>query len=232
MTLKYLNLVGINTNRLPSPTVAAAHVTFSHVDISNNHTSICLNVVDNSPPYGIGLYTTIEYSKIHNCGRIPSSNQDHGLYISGNFTTIKHNYIYNNTDRGVQLRGSRGGVIMYNVIDRNGEGVLYGDITAATSAVDNLVAYNIVSRSQIRANVESYFSESEGVNNVFRDNCVWSTLNDGYYGRNGGIFTESGGFTAVNNTVVNSIMYRDANNGDYVLQPGSLCAGSRWRLFS
>ncbi len=219
ITFTQLKLDGVNAGGLPSPTVGSDHVTFSNVDVTNEHTAICFDLID-STTWGVAHYTTIDSSRIHGCGELPSTNQDHGIYISGYYATITNNYIYDNADRGVQLRGSQNGTIQHNVIDRNGEGVIFGDQVTSNNDVSN----NIVSNSNIRWNAESFWGSGPvGTGNSFHNNCVWASNSESYYDSQGGV-DGANGFSASSNTIGNPL-YVDANAGNYAIASGSPCAG-------
>jgi parallel beta-helix repeat protein len=218
ITFTQLKLDGINPGALPSPTVGSDHVTFSNVDVTNDHTAICFDLINSN--WGVAHYTTIDSSKIHGCGVLPSTNQDHGIYVSGYYATITNNYIYDNTDRGVQLRGSQNGTIQHNVIDRNGEGVIFGDQLTS----NNDVSENIVSNSNIRWNAESFWGSGPvGTGNSFHDNCLWATNSESYYDNQGGVDGPDG-FSASANTIGNPL-YVNAGAGNYAIPSGSPCAG-------
>ena len=70
----------------------------------------------------------IEHNRIHDCGVLPATNLDHGIYVAeADHTVIRRNLIYDNADRGVQLYPDADGtVVTGNVIDGNGEGVIFG----------------------------------------------------------------------------------------------------------
>ena len=80
VTISDLLLDGANTRDLPSPTVNADRAVFRHDDVTNRHTSICF-VIGNSV-WGRSRGTLIENSRIHGCGETPSTNQEHGIYLS------------------------------------------------------------------------------------------------------------------------------------------------------
>ena len=219
ITFTQLRLNGANAGALPSPTVGSDHVTFSNVDVTNEHTAICFDLI-NSTTWGVARYTTIDSSKVHGCGALPSTNQDHGIYISGYYATITNNYIYDNADRGVQLRGSQNGTIQHNVIDRNGEGVIFGDQVTSNNDVSN----NIVSNSNIRWNAESFWGSGPvGTGNSFHNNCVWASNSESYYDSQGGVDGPDG-FSTTANTIGNPL-YVNAGAGNYAIPSGSPCAG-------
>jgi parallel beta-helix repeat protein len=223
LTFTQLMLDGINANGLPSPTVGSQHINFSHVDVTNEHTAICFDLI-NSNQWGVSNYVTIDSSRIHDCGRLPfgSTNNDHGIYVAGFNATITNNYIYSNTDRGVQLRGSQGAVVQHNVIYGNGEGVIFGDLSAS----NNDVSYNVVSNSVVRSNAESWWGSTPvGTGNSFHDNCVWASNANAYYNANGGIDLSGGGFTASSNRVANP-QYVNAAASAFGLGSSSPCAGA------
>ena len=220
ITLSFLKLVGVNADALPSPTIGSDHVTLSHDDISNDHTAICIDVIDSST-WGTGHNTTIDANRIHGCGKLPAQNQDHGVYDSGYYTTVTNNLIYDNADRGVQLRGDHGSVVKYNVIDGNGEGVIFGDLSSSNDEV----AFNIVTNSLIRSNVESYWGSTPvGTGNAFHDNCVYATNANSYYNSGGGVNTSAGGYT-IQNVTIGDPAYVNRAAGDYRLQSTSKCVG-------
>ncbi len=46
----------------------------------------------------------IKDNKIHDCGRLPRTNREHGIYLGkSRRATIRGNWLWNNADRGVQL---------------------------------------------------------------------------------------------------------------------------------
>lgn len=218
ITFTQLKFSGANPNALPSPTVGSDHVTFSNVDVTNDHTAICFDLINSN--WGVAHYTTIDSSRIHGCGVLPSTNQDHGIYVSGYYAKITNNYIYDNADRGVQLRGAQNTTVQNNVIDRNGEGVIFGD----TATANNDVSRNIVSNSNIRWNAESFWGSGPvGTGNSFHDNCVWATNSESYYNGDGGVGDPSG-FSASSNMIANPL-YASVSARNYSIPSGSPCAG-------
>jgi Right handed beta helix region len=214
----HLKLDGRSSTSLPSPTVGSDHTSWTYDDVTNFHTGICFDVIDSS--YGTAHYTLIDHSRIHDCGTLPPTNHEHGIYVTGYYTTITNNYIYGNADRGVQLRGSQHGVVEHNVIDGNGEGVIFGDLSASY----NEVAYNIISNSDVRWNAESYWGTTAvGTGNTLHDNCLYASNASTSYDTNGGV--DGGpGYSATNNKVANPA-YVDRSNGNFALQSGSACTG-------
>lgn len=218
ITFKSLILNGnLNGNTLPSPTVGAENVSFLNNDISNDNTSICVHTTVSSQ-YGTARNTLVDSNRIHHCGILPAKNGDHGVYDTAYNTTITNNLIYKNADRGVQLRGAQGAVVKYNIIDSNGQGVIFGDLSASNNEVSN----NIISNSLIRWNIESYWGSSTmGTGNKATNNCLWTAKTD-YYGSNQSVLPKIDGVTVSNVTFTNPL-FANAGTHDYRLPANSPC---------
>ncbi len=213
-----LNLDGTNPDNLSSPMVAGDRITFTGNDVTDHHTSICFGLGSDSG-WGTAVDVVIDGNRIHDCGRLPATNHDHGIYVeSTRNAVITNNYIYDNADRGIQLYpDAQGTKIANNVIDGNGEGVLFsGDSGLASS--NNVVTRNIVSNATVRYNVESWWPAGNpvGTGNVASDNCVWN-------GAQGNVADEVG-FSASGNKAANPL-YADRAAKDFRLQSGSPCVG-------
>lgn len=216
VTVANMNLNGRNSEALPSPDINAAHTTFTGDEVTNEHTAICFDVGSDTI-YGRATYTLIQGNRIHDCGTLPAGNHDHGIYVeSSTAATIVENVIYNNADRGIQLYpDAQQTRIEHNIIDANGEGVIFsGDFGLASS--DNTVANNLITNSVLRGDVESWYPAGNpiGQNNSVEDNCVWGGVT--------GTIREEVGFTAANNMTSNPD-YADAAAGDYRVNSASPC---------
>lgn len=218
VTFRSLILNGnLNGNTLPSPTIGAEYVSFLNNDISNDNTSICVHTTV-SDQYGTSRYALIDSNRIHHCGILPAKNGDHGVYDTAYNTTITNNLIYKNADRGVQLRGAQGAIVKYNIIDSNGEGVIFGDLSASSNEVSN----NIISNSLIRWNIESYWGSSTiGTGNRATNNCLWSAQT-GYYGSNQTVQSGINGVTVSSVTFANPL-FANAGAYDYRIPTNSPC---------
>lgn len=219
-----LNLDGRNVDDLLGPLIYADGVILRGNDISNDHTGICVHVDDYSsspPPRGV----VIEQNVIHDCGRLPATNHDHGIYIANaRDTVVRGNVIYGNADRGVQMYPDADRtVVVNNVIDGNGQGVIFGG-GPESSSDDNLVANNVITNSTIRWNIESHWQGPVGSGNVARDNCTW-TQRDSYSGtpEGSGIQTMTGA-RAIDNVTANP-GYLDRSGGDFSIRASSPCHG-------
>jgi Right handed beta helix region len=211
-----LALDGRNARGLPSPTVNGDRIQFVGVNVTNHRTTICFDI--GSERWGRAHGTVIEHSRIHDCGRRPPDNTEHGIYIAfADDTRIVGNLIYANADRGIQLYpDAQRTLIERSVIDGNGEGIIFSGAGGRASG-ESIVRFNVISNSLIRSDVESWYPGGNpvGVGNVVRDNCVFG-------GRNT-ILPASGGFSASANVIADP-HYADAAAGDYRLDPASTCA--------
>ena len=186
-------------------------------DITNDNTAICVHIGSNAG-YGIARDVVIDSNRIFNCGRLPATGFDHGIYVNNAYDTrITNNFIYDNADYGVHLYpGAQRSVVAGNVIDGNGRGLTFsGDGGLASS--DNVVEYNIISNSLIRYNVESWWGSQVGTGNRAERNCLWN-------GRLGNIASQWG-FTATDNLNAEP-MFVDRATKDFRLRDGSPCAGT------
>jgi parallel beta-helix repeat protein len=222
-TVSDLDLDGRNDRGLPSPTVNGDDVTIARNDITNHHEGICMSL-GNTVDWGRAVGTLIEDNKIHDCGTMPATNFDHGIYVNAaDDTVIRGNWIYDNADRGIQIYpDSHGTLITGNVIDGNGEGVLFAG-SEDTASSDNVVENNVITNSQIRNNIESSWGGPVGNGNVARNNCVGGGA---YDGGNGGVLAGSSsevGFNASAN-LVEVPDYADPANGDFTIPDSSPCA--------
>ena len=215
MVVSDLALDGRNAGNLPSPTVDADRVTFTRDDVTDGHTSICFSI--GSLGWGTAHDVVLDGNRIHDCGRLPygSTNHDHGIYVeSARGTVITNNVIYDNADRGIQLYpDAQGSTIANNVIDGNGEGIIFsGDSGLASS--NNVVQRNVISNSRVRYNVESWWPTGNpvGTGNLASDNCLWN-------GTQGNV-ADQVGFTASNNRIANP-GYADRSAGNFALASGS-----------
>ena len=215
VTVEDLDLDGRQTNdTLPSPSVYGNDVVFRDNDVTNYQTGICFLIGSND--YGRAERVTIEQNRIHNCGVLPAENHHHGIYIeAADNTRVVGNWIYDNSDRGVQMYpDSQGAYIANNVIDGNGQGVSY-----ARQSANNVVEHNVISNSVLRWNIEDW--ELSGGGNVARLNCVWTTRT-GSYARQGGVMVNPD-FTATQNLTADP-QFVNRTAKDFRLAAGSPCA--------
>jgi Right handed beta helix region len=214
--LAHLLLDGRNRAGLPSPTVNGTRIRFTYVEVTNRRTSICFDI--GSGRYGRARGTVIDHSRIHACGSRPADNTEHGIYVAAaDDTRIVDDLIYDNADRGIQLYpDAQRTLIERNVIDGNGEGIIFSGADGRASS-NNVVRHNVITNSLIRADVESWYPRGNprGVGNVVRENCVFG-------GRNT-IAPRFGGFTATLNVIVDP-HYADAAAGDFRIPPSNPCA--------
>lgn len=80
---------------------------------------------------------------------------------------MRHNQIYENGTRGVQIRNNKDAHVFGNIIDQNYVGVIF-DAPGATS---NIVENNVITRSP-NGNIRAL--SDTGTGNVARNNCGYS----------------------------------------------------------
>jgi hypothetical protein len=229
VVVRNLDLDGSAVPGVPSPEVNAGHTTFYEVDVTNHHTGICFVLGGAAETYGMATNTTIARSRIHDCGELPQTHFDHGIYVAhSRNATIVDDVIYDNADWGVHLYPDAEGTrVEYNVIDGNGGGVIFAG-TGDSASSRNYFEHNIVSNAtdgteRFRAGnnygflVTSFWGGRVGVDNVVEDNCLW-------HGAAGIVNDAAGGFTAGNNRVADPLYVSRAAK-DFRLRPGSPCAG-------
>jgi parallel beta-helix repeat protein len=218
-----LTLGGRNSDGLLGPLIYADGVVLRGNDITNHHEGICVAVSaykDEPPTRNV----RIEDNLIHDCGELPATNHHHGIYVShARGTVIRGNVIYGNADRGVQLYpDADDSIVTGNVIDGNGQGVIFGG-GPSSSSDDNLVANNVITNSKIRWNIQSHWQGPVGSGNVARDNCVW-TQRDDYEGTpEGSGIQDMSGARAEGNVVANP-GYANPSSGNYGINAKSPCA--------
>lgn len=209
-TLSDLTLVGREVGHAcvgicPSPTVNADHTTFIRDDVTNDHADAsCFLLGDSHGVYGSADYTTIEDDRIHDCGKLPPTNYDHGIYVEeSRGSKIVDNVIYDNADRGIQLYPQAiGTLIAGNIIDDNGEGVVFG-ASGLQSSSDNRLQANIIVNSRVLYNVAGAYRPTDrvGRENVVRDNCIGGGPADDA-ANPGGVRANHAGFRLLENTLV------------------------------
>jgi parallel beta-helix repeat protein len=224
--IKNLTLDGRSDPTFVSPLIYANGAVLRNNEITNGHTDTCILIntyYDRPPPAGV----VIEGNRIHDCGRLPATNLEHGIYVAeGAGTIIRGNWIYDNADRGIQLYPNADGTtVTGNVIDGNGQGVILGGDRRQT-ADDNLIAHNLVANSTVRNNIEEYWEGGIGTGNVVRDNCVWTARLNDLTGDpiHSGILAAPQGFSAFGNAVAQP-HYVAAGRNNFKLRPRSGCAG-------
>lgn len=211
VVISNLVLDGRNRENIPSPTVNGDDILFDHDEVTNHHTAICFLL--GSRQYGQAVDVVIRASAIHDCGALPPSNQEHGVYVEwATRTVITGNAITRNADRGVQLfPDAQHSTVTHNYIVANGEGVIVsGDEDAASS--DNVVAFNVISDSTIRHDVEEWWQGPVGERNEVTSNCV---------GGPSSIQQPARGFVALDNIVLErSVRMMPIAGGFCGLAPG------------
>ena len=201
---------------LPSPTLNAPEVVVSDSDITNRR-GICITVRTWRGPRPDGF--VIQRNRIHDCGRRPPTNHDHGIYVVDAVGgLIRDNVIFRNADRGVQLFPDAQRVtVVRNTIDGNGSGVIFSNDSS-----DNVVRENLISNSVVRWNAESH--KLRGGGNRFESNCLKPGHAEEGYNQNGGVMLPPI-VAQSDNLVIEGEPYRARADGDYT--PASGACGKR-----
>jgi hypothetical protein len=216
VVVRRLYLDGRNRAEAPSPIVNGQHILFLDNDVTNDHTAICFAL--GNYRFGIARHVTLQRNRVHDCGTLPATNLEQGVYVAiARDTRVIGNWIYANADQGVQLYpDAQRTRVVGNVIDSNGEGIIFGG-SGRFAASDNLVEGNVISNSTLRDNIESNFDGPIGSDNLLRRNCIGGGARDDALG---GIIDPVIGFEPIDN-LVGAPSFRGP--GDYRLAPGSPC---------
>ena len=222
-TIEGMQLDGAGGASDIGPRIYADSVVLRDNEITNEHTSICVSVTayySDPPPQGV----VIERNRIHDCGALPSTNKDHGIYVT--------NASRHRDPRQLDLRQRRP---RHPAVSRRPahQGHRQRDrlataresCSAATGSLTsnhNLVEGNVIADSNLGWNVYSGQTGPVATGNLLRDNCVWAGESSPGYDSNGGVETPSRNFTA-NANVVADPHYSDPAAGDYTLSPESRC---------
>ena len=222
VVVSFLRLDGSTTNGEPSPQVNGDRVVFRSNDVSNRHTAICFILGGAFAKYGRAVGTVIDRNRIHDCGRLPATNHDHGVYIeAARYTRVTNNVIYGNADWGVHLYPDADNTrVANNVIVGNGGGVIIageagGDGYSVGYASDtNVIEWNVIANSTLYHNVDTYWGGPTGRGNLAQRNCLWNGK--------GGNFGDIVGLAVRGNVVANPL-FVNPERGNFELQARSRC---------
>lgn len=221
-TIQGMTLSGRGGVSSIGPKIYADRVVLHGNVITNGHISTCVHVsrfYSHPAPSGV----VIKRNRIRNCGELPSTNKDHGVYIAeAHGTIVRDNWIYDNADRGIQLYpDADDSKVVGNVIAGNGDGIV---INGSGSAVAdrNTIMGNVIAGSYRGYNVYSGDSGPVGRGNLLRDNCVWAGNAESPYDEMGGVMTPARNYTASANLVAPP-RFVNAANDNYRLHVGSKC---------
>ena len=204
------------------PRIYADRVVLRDNEITNANTAICVTVsryYDQPAPRGV----VIERNLVHDCGAMPRTNKQHGVYLSeARETVIRDNWIYDNADRGVQMYpDAQDTTVRGNVINNNGEGVNFSGSGSSTSN-GNVVKNNVIANSKDSYNAYSGSDGPVARGNVMRNNCVFASNAEDWYNDNGGIETPSRNFATSSNLTAPP-RFVDPGSDDLELAPNSSC---------
>ena len=210
-----------------SPQVNGDRVTFRGNEITDGHTGICLLLgAGFEERYGRARDIVIDRNRIHDCGRLPATGHDHGIYVEGaDNVRITNNVIYDNADYAVHLYpDAQRTYIARNIMDGNGGGILFagekagGEYRNSYASSNNVVLNNVISNSREYHNIESWWGGPVGSGNVATRNCLWK-------GAEGNI-SDPVGFRSRKNVVARPA-FRKRRAGDFRLKVRSVCARIR-----
>ena len=211
VVIQGLNLDGRNGDNLPSPSVYGDGIVFRDNDVTNGHTNDLLHPRERRVrPRARHRDRAQPHPQLRRrCLRRTTTTGSTSEASDG--ARITDNWIYDNADRGVQLfPDAQGTYVARNVIDGNGQGVIF----SRTSA-NNVVENNIITNPALRYNIEDF--ELSGGGNVARRNCLWSERHKG-----GGL--QTGLAVPVLDSVVTDPSYVNRAAKDFRVKPGSPCA--------
>jgi hypothetical protein len=201
----------------PVVQIMGAYDTFSGSDVTNHNTEYSCIIIGSDTGYGQASHTVIEGNVVHQCGYNPSDPyEDHGVYVDNSVdATILNNVFWGMPyGWGVQIYPhAQGTQVLHNVIDDNGQGVVFGGNSSWTSS-NNTVAYNIISNSSNAYNIQDWWGGAVGSNNLAKDNCL-------FHGGQGEVMAPQG-FTTSGNVTADP-GYSDPSNHNYTLKSGSPC---------
>ena len=216
MTLDGAGAPNDGSSKLPSPTVHGDDVAFVSNEVTNGHTAICFAVGNEA--HGRAYNVEIRGNRIHDCGVLPRTNHQHGIYLhSPCCAQVTDNWIHDNADTGVNLfPNADDNYFARNVIFGNGDNLSFagrskGGVCEASDR--NLIENNVLAHPRVRKNITSWSPcGSHGTGNVLRRNCIYPATFEG-----------SEGYALEGNLYVDP-QFVDPANADLRLQPGSPCA--------
>ncbi len=200
----------------PSPTVHGESISFIGNEVTNRHTAICFAV--GNEDYGRAPHVVIRRNRIHDCGQLPPTNHQHGIYLhSPCCAQVTDNWIYDNADTGVNLfPDADGNYIARNVMYGNGDNLSFAGREkggVCSSSDDNLVERNVISHPRVRKNITSWTPcGKHGTGNVLRANCIWPPTFEG-----------AEGYSLVGNLHIEP-QYVNAAAKDFRIVAGTPCA--------
>ena len=215
MTLDGAGAPDDGSSKLPSPTVHGDKVAFVSNEVTNRNTAICFAIGNES--YGRAYDVAIVGNRIHNCGVLPPTNHQHGIYLhSPSGAQVTDNWIHDNADTGVNLfPNADGHYFARNVIHGNGDNISFAGRSkngVCESSDNNLVENNVLSHPRVRKNITSWSSCGiDGIGNVLRRNCIYPATFEG------------DGYALEGNLHV-APSYVDPANADFRIVAGTPCA--------
>ena len=216
MTLDGAGAPADGSSRMPSPTVHGDQVAFISNVVTNRHTAICFAVGNES--YGRAYNVEIRGNRIHDCGVLPPTNHQHGIYLhSPCCAQVTDNWIHDNADTGLNLfPDADQNYFARNVVYGNADNLSFAGRSkngVCESSDHNVVEQNVLSHPRVRDNITSWSPcGRHGTGNVLRHNCIYPATFEG-----------PEGYALQGNLHVDP-QYVDPANADFRLREGSPCA--------
>lgn len=168
-------------------------ITLDRVDVTNQRSEgSCIGIGHLGDGGGLAEGITIQRSRIHDCGALPPTNLDHGIYVEhARGTTIRESWIEGSASRGIQLYPDADGTLVErNVLRANGEGIIVSGAKGLRSE-RNVIAGNVLGGARVEGRylLETGFEEGPpraSAATVFRDNCFMGAVQPELELRDGG----------------------------------------------
>jgi parallel beta-helix repeat protein len=206
-----------NCGTLPSPTINGSDARVVGNDITSPGSGICVatKAWDGHVPNRFRVVG----NRVHNCGRLPPTEHDHGIYIAdARGGLIRDNVVFDNADRGIQLfPNARDTLVEHNTVDGNGSGIVF-----SVKSSRNVVRANVFSNSIVRWNAETF--QLTGLGNQFVRNCVRPGNPNSAYDQDGGVALPPI-VKVAHVRPTNDGIYVDRSKRDFRIAWGSACAG-------
>jgi parallel beta-helix repeat protein len=155
--------------------VVGDNVTVTGNDIYNGHSAICMEVgLRTDTGFIKPTGAVISNNRIHACGVLPQTREEHGIYLlHGTGTTITNNLFYDIADFGIQLYpDSTNTLVDSNVIASTGDvGAIVVSAETSPASSGNTIRNNIITHTHGYA-LSTYWGGPAGSGNVATNNCV------------------------------------------------------------
>ena len=73
----------LRSHQTPNVRINGTRITIRRSEITNDHTGICVSIGGGFERWGVAHGAALLLNRIHDCGRLPATNHDHGIYVEG-----------------------------------------------------------------------------------------------------------------------------------------------------